>query len=78
MLTQDENIVDVRFTVQYTVKDAREFLYENRDPEQAVMLPPNRRSARSWAAARWTPCSTSSATRSRSSWPSPSRSSWTD
>lgn len=38
MLTQDENIVDVRFTVQYTVKDARDFLYENRDPEQAVML----------------------------------------
>ena len=28
----------MRFTVQYTVKDAREFLYENRDPEQAVML----------------------------------------
>lgn len=38
MLTQDENIVDIRFTVQYTIKDARDFLYENRDPEQAVML----------------------------------------
>ena len=38
MLTLDENIVDIRFTVQYTVKDARDFLYENRDPDQAVML----------------------------------------
>lgn len=38
MLTQDENIVDIRFTVQYTIKDARDFLYENRDPEQAVTL----------------------------------------
>lgn len=38
MLTQDENIVDIRFTVQYTIKDARDFLYENRDPEQAVVL----------------------------------------
>jgi membrane protease subunit HflK len=37
MLTQDENIVDIRFTVQYTVKDARAFLYENRDPEAAVV-----------------------------------------
>ena len=38
MLTQDENIVDIRFTVQFTIKDARDFLYENRDPEQAVTL----------------------------------------
>ena len=38
MLTQDENIVDIRFTVQFTIKDSRDFLYENRDPEQAVLL----------------------------------------
>ncbi|MCG3190381.1 MAG: Modulator of FtsH protease HflK [Burkholderiaceae bacterium] len=36
MLTQDENIVDVRFTVQYRLKDAREYLFENRDPDAAV------------------------------------------
>jgi modulator of FtsH protease HflK len=36
MLTQDENIVDIRFTVQYRLKDAKDFLFENRDPEQAV------------------------------------------
>lgn len=38
MLTQDENIVDIRFTVQYTIKDARDFLYENREPREAVTL----------------------------------------
>ena len=37
MLTQDENIVDIRFTVQYRLKDARAFLFENRDPDEAVM-----------------------------------------
>ncbi len=38
MLTQDENIVDIRFTVQYRLKNAREFLFENHDPEEAVSL----------------------------------------
>lgn len=38
MLTQDENIVDIRFTVQYRLKDARAFLFENKDPEDAVSL----------------------------------------
>ncbi|WP_246071577.1 FtsH protease activity modulator HflK [Inhella inkyongensis] len=38
MLTQDENIVDIRFTVQYRLKDAREFLFENRSPDEAVQL----------------------------------------
>jgi modulator of FtsH protease HflK len=38
MLTRDENIVDIRFTVQYRLKDARAFLFENRDPEEAVTL----------------------------------------
>jgi membrane protease subunit HflK len=38
MLTQDENIVDIPFTVQYRLKDAREFLYENQNPEAAVTL----------------------------------------
>jgi membrane protease subunit HflK len=38
MLTQDENIVDIRFTVQYRLRDARKFLFENRDPEDAVTL----------------------------------------
>jgi membrane protease subunit HflK len=36
MLTQDENIVDIRFTVQYRLKDARAYLYETRNPDEAV------------------------------------------
>ena len=37
MLTQDENIVDVRFSVQYSLKDARAFLFENSRPRDAVV-----------------------------------------
>ena len=37
MLTQDENIVDVRFSVQYSLKDARAFLFENKRPQDAVV-----------------------------------------
>lgn len=37
MLTQDENIVDIRFTVQYRLKDARDYLFENRNPDDAVV-----------------------------------------
>lgn len=36
MLTQDQNIVDIRFTVQYRLKDARAFVFENADPVSAV------------------------------------------
>lgn len=36
MLTEDENIVDIRFTVQYRLKDARAFLFENRNADEAV------------------------------------------
>lgn len=38
MLTQDENIVDIRFSVQYRLSDSRAFLFENRDPDLAVVL----------------------------------------
>jgi membrane protease subunit HflK len=37
MLTQDENIVDIRFTVQYRLKDARAYLFENNRPDEAVI-----------------------------------------
>lgn len=36
MLTQDENIVDIRFTVQFRLKDAKDYLFENKDPGLAV------------------------------------------
>jgi membrane protease subunit HflK len=37
MLTKDENIVDIRFTVQFRLKDSRAYLYENRNPDEAVV-----------------------------------------
>ena len=37
MLTQDENIADIRFTVQYRLKDARAYLFENASPDEAVV-----------------------------------------
>jgi membrane protease subunit HflK len=36
MLTQDENIIDVRFAVQYRIKDASAFLFNNADAEANV------------------------------------------
>lgn len=36
MFTGDENIVHMRFNVQYNVSDPREFLFEVRDPERTV------------------------------------------
>ncbi len=38
MLTQDENIVDIRFTVQYRRADPRAYLFENRNPDEAVVM----------------------------------------
>lgn len=37
MLTQDENIVDIRFTVQYRRADPRAYLFENNRPDEAVI-----------------------------------------
>ncbi|WP_396434886.1 FtsH protease activity modulator HflK [Limnohabitans sp.] len=37
MLTADENIVEIKFAVQYRLNDARAFLFESRDPTQAVV-----------------------------------------
>ena len=36
MLTEDENIVDLQFAVQYRVKDPAWFLFENSEPEIAL------------------------------------------
>jgi len=37
MLTDDENIVDVQFAVQYTLKSPEDFLFNNRNPQDAVL-----------------------------------------
>lgn len=36
MLTDDENIVDIQFAVQYKLKNAAEWLYSNRDQEEVI------------------------------------------
>ncbi|MFC5474804.1 FtsH protease activity modulator HflK [Paraherbaspirillum soli] len=36
MLTDDENIIDIQFAVQYTLKSASDWIFNNRDPEEAV------------------------------------------
>jgi membrane protease subunit HflK len=37
MLTRDENIIDIQFTVQYRLADARQYLFENRNSDEAVL-----------------------------------------
>ena len=37
MLTADENILDIKFAVQYRLNDARAFLFESKNPEAAVV-----------------------------------------
>jgi len=36
MLTDDENIIDIQFAVQYTIKSPEDFLFKNRSTEQGV------------------------------------------
>jgi modulator of FtsH protease HflK len=37
MLTDDENIVDVQFAIQYTLKSAEDYLFNNRNPDDNVL-----------------------------------------
>ncbi len=37
MLTADENIVEIKFAVQYRLSDARAYLFESRNPDAAVV-----------------------------------------
>ncbi len=37
MLTEDENIVEIKFAVQYRLSDARAFLFESKNPSEAVV-----------------------------------------
>ena len=36
MLTEDENIIDIQFAVQYTLSDPSEYLFNNRNPDENV------------------------------------------
>jgi membrane protease subunit HflK len=37
MLTDDENIINIQFAVQYVLKDPQQFLFNNRLPDEAVV-----------------------------------------
>jgi membrane protease subunit HflK len=37
MLTDDENIIDLQFAVQYVLRDPTEYLFNNRAPDETVM-----------------------------------------
>lgn len=37
MLTEDENIVEIKFAVQYRLNDARAYLFESKNPDDAVV-----------------------------------------
>jgi len=37
MLTDDENIINIQFSVQWYLKDPQEYLFNNRSPEDAVL-----------------------------------------
>lgn len=37
MLTEDENIVEIKFAVQYRLSDARAYLFESKNPTEAVV-----------------------------------------
>jgi membrane protease subunit HflK len=37
MLTDDENIVDIQFAVQYTIKDPEDYLFSVRRPDETVL-----------------------------------------
>lgn len=37
MLTEDENIIDLQFAVQYNLKNAKDYLFNNRSTDAAVM-----------------------------------------
>jgi membrane protease subunit HflK len=37
MLTDDENIIDIQFAVQYVLKDPKDYLFNNRFPDESVL-----------------------------------------
>ncbi len=37
MLTDDENIIDIQFAVQYNIKDIQDYVFNNRTPDDSVM-----------------------------------------
>jgi modulator of FtsH protease HflK len=65
MLTEDENIVEIKFAVQYRLNDARAYLFSSRDPDASVLKAAETAVREVVGAMRWTPPWPKSATRSR-------------
>jgi membrane protease subunit HflK len=60
MLTEDENIVEIKFAVQYRLSDARAFLFESKNPADAVVQAAETAVRKWWGKCAWTaPCRTS-------------------
>ena len=66
MLTDDENIIDIQFAVQYTLKDpSLAYLFNNKRPGRGrACRRPKRRFAKWSARTRWTSCCTKGASKS--------------
>jgi membrane protease subunit HflK len=58
MLTDDENIIEIQFAVQYNLKSAEAYLFNVRKPTSSCSSSRRRRWARSSARRRWTSCCT--------------------
>ncbi len=65
MLTDDENIIDIQFAVQYILKNPEEFLFNNREPENAVLQAAETAIGRLSGKAKWISCSTKDVSRWR-------------
>ena len=65
MLTGDENIVDLDFSVTWRVADASKYLFTLRDPDVSVRPPPRAPCARWWASPNCSRSSPPAAARSR-------------
>jgi membrane protease subunit HflK len=66
MLTDDENIINIQFAVQYILKDPVEYIFNNRHPDDAVMQVAETPFAKSSARTGWISSSMKVASRLRS------------
>ena len=65
MLTDDENIVDIQFAVQYILKDPEDYLFNNRRPDETVLQAAETAIREVVGKRAWTSCCTKGASRWR-------------
>lgn len=64
MLTDDENIINIQFAVQYILKDPVDYIFNNRGPDEAVMQVAETAIREIVGKSRWILCSTKGGSRS--------------